>query len=77
MIGKEPNQYIVRVWMESGGTGEFRPWAFSAEDAKFQVDHELAKCTPRRGYVNYVGPVNPKCECGSNQCYCGALEKRP
>lgn len=70
MIGKEPNQYIVRVWMDVNGTTEWRPWAFSAEDARFQVDQELSKSFPKRGSVTYIGPVNPNCKC-LNECRCG------
>ncbi len=77
MTMKEPNQYIVRVWMDgtasqSGGTVEFRPWAFSAEDANVQVDLELSKSSPRRGHITYIGPVNPDCTC-LNECRCGVM----
>lgn len=77
MTEKRPNQYIVRVWThttasQSGGIVEFRPWAFSAEDARLQMDLELSKYDPRRGHITYIGPVNPDCTC-LNECRCGVL----
>ncbi len=74
MQNNPANQYIVRVWKDGQscpGTIEFHPWAFSAEDARFQVETEM-----KRGsvsfYVTYVGPVNAACKC-ANQCHCGCL----
>ena len=75
MVGKEPNRYIVRVWMDSSAPLELRPWAFSADDAMAQVNLELSKSSPKRGIITYVGPVNPKCECLGG-CRCGTLERR-
>ncbi len=75
MTAKQPNQYIVRVWMDgtasqSPATVEFRPFAFSAADAQLQVDLELSRASPKRGAITYVGPVNPDCTC-LNECRCG------
>ncbi len=72
---KRPAQYIVRVWMEPFGSTsqsvEYRPWAHSAEDAKFQVEEEL-KVSSRSYSFRYVGPVNPDCKC-TGACRCGVL----
>lgn len=68
---KRPARYIVRVWSEQRGTVEFRPWAYSAEDAEFQIESELKKSSIR-SCINYVGPVNPDCKC-MNECRCGIL----
>ncbi len=73
MQNNPANQYIVRVWTKGEGFGtiEFRPWAFSAQDARVQIETEMT-----RGYgscnVIYVGPVNPDCKC-SSECVCGRL----
>lgn len=68
---KRPARYIVRVWSDQSGTVEFRPWAYSADDAVFQVEGELKKSSVR-SWINYVGPVNPDCKC-PNECRCGIL----
>jgi hypothetical protein len=74
MVQENPaKQYVVGVWYYRDATRrEYRPWAFSAQDAKFQVEEELKKTTPIPGYVSYVGPFNPDCKC-SNECRCGIL----
>lgn len=75
MVQENPaKQYIVRVYDYGTGTRTYRLWAFSAEDAKSQVNLELegrANDTTR-GYIKYVGPFNPDCKC-LNECRCGIL----
>lgn len=66
---RRPAQYIVRVWSERRGNMEFRPWAHSAEDAKFQIENEF-KYYPAQ--LTYIGPLNPNCKC-LNECRCGVL----
>lgn len=69
---KRPAQYIVRVWSDQSHRNlEFRPWAHSAEDAKFQIEFELKKSSVTQ-YVSYIGPVNPNCKC-LNECRCGVM----
>ena len=71
MTDTAPNKYIVRVFPHDAGTAEdWKVFAFSAEDAKTQVDTQLRLSTPVRGHIVYVGPVNPSCTC-LNKCYCG------
>jgi hypothetical protein len=66
---KRPAKYLVRtVHMNSGPRTNLTLYAYSAEDAKFQV--ELAMGMPRFETVVYVGPVNPDCKC-LNECRCG------
>ncbi len=67
---ERPNKYLVRIYYFDGGPSQRTVFAFSAEDAKFQVNEELSHCYPRRGHVEYVGPVNPDCKC-LNDCRCG------
>lgn len=72
---KEPSKYIVRFYMDSAYREiECFAWAFSAEDAKYQVELNYGKSSGFRG-VTYVGPVNPSCKCG-NKCFCGASPPR-
>lgn len=75
MVQENPaKQYVVRVHnphLESPGNQEYRLWAFSAEDAKSQVNLELDKSSAR-GRITYVGPYNPECKC-AGQCRCGIL----
>ncbi len=66
---KRPGRYLVRtIYMNSGPPTNRFLWAYSAEDAKFQV--ELAMGSPRFEQVVYIGPVNPDCKC-LNECRCG------
>ena len=65
----KPNQYIVRsVYMNTGPATDRRVFAYTAEDAVFQVTTMLGK--PRFEEIIYVGPVNPDCKC-SGDCRCG------
>ena len=65
----KPNQYIVRTFGENIGNQEHRLWAFSASDAKLQIE-TMTKWSSKPMYVCYVGPVNPDCKC-LNECRCG------
>lgn len=70
-----PNKYIVRhgQWSQGPGSGfrheERRVWAFSAADAKFQVETYFQDNRDFGGVI-YVGPVNESCQC-LNECFCG------
>lgn len=72
---KAPNLYIVRIRSTyNPGQDETRKvYAFSAEDATFQVGREIKSCVPTR-YVSYVGPFNPSCaHVGPERCLCGLM----
>lgn len=74
----KPNQYLVRVEGNfDGRTIEYRPYAWSAADAKFQVESVIqghgAPDYPAR--VSYVGPLNPDCKHAPGQCNCGLMRQ--
>lgn len=78
MVQENPaKQYIVRTSYVGLQPRVYRLWAFSAEDAKSQVNLELELGSQPiggggRGYITYVGPFNPECKC-LNECRCGVL----
>jgi len=67
--GRHPVKYLVRTTHMNGAPVEdHRLWAYSAEDAVFQLETWMGK--PRFHSIIYVGPVNPDCKC-LNECRCG------
>lgn len=76
---KPPNMYLVRVdhgYRSHPHNIEARKvWAFSSEDAVFQVKTDLGQHSESR--VQYVGPVNPNCQCagGLERCVCGVAAR--
>ena len=75
-INNQPHRYRVRFWMGSSyRTVECLAWAFSAEDAEYQVRLHYKSSSEFHG-VQYVGPDNPACTCSPGTCYCGASPPR-
>jgi hypothetical protein len=70
-INKPPSKYRVRFMIgHDYRTIGCIAWAFSAEDAKFQVETHYKSASAFHGVI-YVGPVNPECLC-LGTCFCGA-----
>lgn len=71
------NQYIVRCLFRNNDgyqTIEFTVYAHSADDARVQTE-VYRKVDSSFSGIQYIGPVNPKCEC-LNQCFCGTSAAR-
>lgn len=71
------NKYIIRygLWENGPGSGyrthEVRVWAFSAEDAKIQIE-TWHKDNRNVGPISYVGPFIHGCGC-LHECHCGVV----
>jgi hypothetical protein len=72
---RQPNLYVIRIQylMPPSQEEQRRVWAFTAEDAYFQVNKTLGVGRDRYGFVVYVGPWNPNCSCLDKEraCRCG------
>lgn len=74
---KAPNLYLARIdhglRSHPHNIEGRKLWAFSAEDAAFQIKTELSRYGTSESRLVYVGPVNPNCSCGGSQeyCHCG------